>query len=737
MKTSKCGTPDANKPRIRFDGRNVAPATPRRGSLLCASRSCVLAVALTSTALAAFAASTAPELKVHASNRGGNAGTGGTATSDVTLTWTVSDYGAGASSTGPLTLELSETSDFATKTDVVVAGAVSGAVPISGTYTVAGLAAGEMRYARLRATNDLSVVGTSLVFPFSSLTSRTSTDWVSRGTVRHVDNQTGSDETGDGSAAKPYATIARAAYHACQFDRIVIQPGKTYELASPVAFPNLPLNKEYAQITIESAVEGEQAVLDGGGVCYALDTPFGGMYYKDLCVTNCTSSENECGGAMRTGVYGWGEGAEMWRLGRKFERCTFVDCTHTTGSGGALYLKKAIVEDCDFIGNRAAKYAGAVCSRSDGNGRVLNRYRNCRFVGNVGGTDGATGNSGGAVHCHQYGTQEFYDCTFISNRTDSTKYGDCHAGAINHAVNLISNCTFFANSAHSGGGAVYVRGSDVEILDSRFIENHVHGGGDDNYNGGGAVYSWTDSWLPTIRGCTFVGNTSTNQAGGAVSVGNCAELSDCVFSNNWSGSGAAALRIRGTADIVDRCSFVGNDTTGVGGALVSSSGNANTLAFRNCLFARNTAGDTGGAAHLSNWATSQFPVFESCTFAGNAAGGNGAAIYAKFATVGLTNCLFSANTAKGVEGVHYAESSASLSFDHCFTEGDPKFADAAGGDYMLKPNSPCRNAGVNLDWMLDATDLAARPKEGRIAEDVVDIGCYEYWPLRGFTLIIR
>ena len=71
------------------------------------------AVAVSFAALAETAVNGAPELKVYASARGGKAGTDNDATTAMTLTWVVSDYGTGASSAGPLILELSETSDFA------------------------------------------------------------------------------------------------------------------------------------------------------------------------------------------------------------------------------------------------------------------------------------------------------------------------------------------------------------------------------------------------------------------------------------------------------------------------------------------------------------------------------------------------------------------------------------------------------------------------------------------------
>jgi hypothetical protein len=51
---------------------------------------------------------------------------------------------------------------------------------------------------------------------------------------------------------------------------------------------------------------------------------------------------------------------------------------------------------------------------------------------------------------------------------------------------------------------------------------------------------------------------------------------------------------------------------------------------------------------------------------------------------------------------------------------DPLFA--APGDYHLRSDSPCNNAGTNQAWMAGAVDLDGRD---RILLGTVDIGAYE------------
>ena len=59
---------------------------------------------------------------------------------------------------------------------------------------------------------------------------------------------------------------------------------------------------------------------------------------------------------------------------------------------------------------------------------------------------------------------------------------------------------------------------------------------------------------------------------------------------------------------------------------------------------------------------------------------------------------------------------------------EPQFVDATNRDYRLLPSSSCLDAGINQDWMLDATDLEGNP---RILNGTVDMGAYEFAVFEG------
>ena len=62
------------------------------------------------------------------------------------------------------------------------------------------------------------------------------------------------------------------------------------------------------------------------------------------------------------------------------------------------------------------------------------------------------------------------------------------------------------------------------------------------------------------------------------------------------------------------------------------------------------------------------------------------------------------------------------------------FVNPGNGNWHIGVNSSCRDAGLNESWMVDAIDLAGKP---RVFHGVVDIGCYENQSMPHTVLMVR
>lgn len=213
---------------------------------------------------------------------------------------------------------------------------------------------------------------------------------------------------------------------------------------------------------------------------------------------------------------------------------------------------------------------------------------------------------------------------------------------------VVSNCHFFGNSAHGGGGA-FCEGS---IYDCRFEGNTATGDGGgmrgdyhaydchffDNYAadyGGGSSGG-------TSRRCTFLNNRA-NQSGGGMING---IANDCTFTGNWANWHGGGKHY-GAANY---CNFVSNSAQYGGGAF---EGTAN-----HCTFTNNTASNVGGGMHEGQ--------ASYCTFYGNSAnqygGGMGAYPFSSSSAGWADHCTFSHNSANNSGGGMYQGTAKNCSF---------------------------------------------------------------------------
>ena len=291
----------------------------------------------------------------------------------------------------------------------------------------------------------------------------------------------------------------------------------------------------------------------------------------------------------------------------------------------------------------------------------------------------------------------------------------------------VRGCTVSGNTAASGCGGVFVeRTSSAYIADTLVSENS--GGTVTDAYGGGVACLFADSSL-VLTNCTIAGNSAWR--GGGVSGGWNAKLTasilDCVITNNSSSRQGAGVCVRD------------NDQSDLSTRFV----------MRNCLVAFNKTSSSydGGGIYLAAYAN---PVIDSCTIAKNRSGSSGGAGIMHRWGGTVTNCIIASNIRATSGGSAEetgsdwclpdpADSTARVSsayvnccvwpaVDDVFlaangcVNADPKFTDAANGDFTLAKGSPCKDAGVVESWMASAFDLAGMK---RVRGNSVDIGCYE------------
>ncbi len=292
---------------------------------------------------------------------------------------------------------------------------------------------------------------------------------------------------------------------------------------------------------------------------------------------------------------------------------------YADGAGGAVYVRdgRLRVLDCTFSGNRAATPGpdvggGAIYALGANEVTVVGS----RFLDNQGSNSGAVG------LLHAEGS--FVNCLFENNQATGT-------GA-NYAGGDADGCPGVGHANQGGAG-----GNGTVIA--------IDGGADDHNS---------------FCGCIFRGNQG-NELGTVFRTPNSARsrlsFDRCAFIDNYAGSGGGAMYVQDVDLEIQSCTFSGNHSDGLGGAVrVEQGAHGSEMLIENSTFYGNyTDGGLGGALVYSCGDWTPTPpcgegVVRNVTFASNEArGGEGffaAAIlnHGSRRTLSVFNSIFLDNT---------------------------------------------------------------------------------------------
>ena len=290
----------------------------------------------------------------------------------------------------------------------------------------------------------------------------------------------------------------------------------------------------------------------------------------------------------------------------------------------------------------------------------------------------------------------------------------------------IRNGNFTASGTSSAyGGGVYCVASAPTLV--RCIITGCRVTGSSASYGGGFYCSYSN---PTLTDCTITANSvnGSSAAGGGLYCSNSrATLTGTVISSNTSNASTSRAAGGGvsfwnSALTLTNCAVNGNTATGVsaaGGGLAEA---ASTLVLANCIISGNAAnGSPGyGGGLYSQYGNSDALV--NCTITRNTAQTNGGGVLVAVdgppSTLNLANCILWSDTPQEVyvEGAYNQLAATYSDIQGGYTGTgninlDPRFVNAAGGNFHLAADSPCIEAGSNTAVPAGlATDIDGDPR---------------------------
>ena len=210
------------------------------------------------------------------------------------------------------------------------------------------------------------------------------------------------------------------------------------------------------------------------------------------------------------------------------------------GNNGIFHINNSICTFKNLSFKNGYKPAGEAGSGAIWGWPLKLTLENCVFEGN---------------NVEHTNTNQNAGAIFISGATPRNEVGGIYA----------TNCKFINNTSNAGGGAI-ASGSNVVDLKNCYFQNNT------SANTGGAIYA-NGVTSVNVDGCTFEGNKTTTQRGGAIFLlmlslkDKVYTISNSTFYKNEAKTDGGALAATGTADSDNAINFVhctisGNNTLG-------------------------------------------------------------------------------------------------------------------------------------------------------------------------------
>ncbi len=264
------------------------------------------------------------------------------------------------------------------------------------------------------------------------------------------------------------------------------------------------------------------------------------------------------------------------------------------------------------------------------------------------------------------------NCTFERNR---------YAVENNTGSNpVFIGCRFLQNIAGEGGAIMNIE-SNLEISSCVFENNGAWNGGAICLRGEGAAI---------LTGCTFLANQARQSGGAIYNDGGNIKLTNCEFNYNRveksivQGPGGAIFVSGESTTVLERCSFIRNETPSGGGGLYANDG---TVVLFMCEFRRNSAYTAGGLFIGDNVVTS----INNCTFESNVAN-LGSAVFTVLKIeedLTLNRCILVGNRSLNTGSAVLGSRRGSLQLIHCTLDGnlDNQGTSVADFDSVIVRNS--------------------------------------------------